>query len=103
MGIRPQALLAAMCGGYGVMNLVPWGGPTMRAASVSGMDVGELYNFILPGVACLVLLAFIIAIVVAFIEKKMVLPCRQQKLLLIFRKSRRQEARKREFIILIFC
>lgn len=70
MGIRPQALLAAMCGGYGVMNLVPWGGPTMRAASVSGMDVGELYNFILPGVACLVLLAFIIAIVVAFIEKK---------------------------------
>ena len=39
-GSGPEALLAAMCGGYGVMNLVPWGGPTMRAASVANIEVG---------------------------------------------------------------
>lgn len=70
MGIRPQALLAAMCGAYGVMNLVPWGGPTMRASSVVGVEVGDLYNFILPGIACLVIISVVIAMLVCLIEKK---------------------------------
>lgn len=70
MKIRPQALLAAMCGGYGVMNLVPWGGPTMRAASVANVEVGDLYSFMIPGVICLALIAFGIALIVSKIEKK---------------------------------
>lgn len=70
MGIRPQALLGAMCGAYGVMNLVPWGGPTMRAASVAGVEAGDLYGFMIPGVVCLAIAAFCIAIVVSMIEKK---------------------------------
>lgn len=70
MGIRPQALLAAMCGAYGVMNLVPWGGPTMRASSVVGVEVGDLYNFILLGIACLVIISVVIAMLVCLIEKK---------------------------------
>lgn len=70
MGIRPQALLAAMCGAYGVMNLVPWGGPTMRASSVAEVEVGDLYNFILPGIACLVIISVVIAMLVCLIEKK---------------------------------
>lgn len=70
MGIRPQALLAAMCGAYGVMNLVPWGGPTMRASSVVGVEVGDLYNFILPGIGCLVIISVVIAMLVCLIEKK---------------------------------
>ena len=70
MGVRPQALLGAMCGAYGVMNLVPWGGPTMRAASVVGVEAGDLYGFMIPGVVCLVIAAFCIAIVVSMIEKK---------------------------------
>ena len=70
MKIRPQALLAAMCGGYGVMNLVPWGGPTMRAASVANIEVGDLYRFMNPGVICLALIAFGIALIVSKIEKK---------------------------------
>ena len=70
MKIRPQALLAAMCGGYGVMNLVPWGGPTMRAASVANIEVGDLYSFMIPGVICLALIAFGIALIVSKVEKK---------------------------------
>ena len=66
MGIRPQALLGAMCGAYGVMNLVPWGGPTMRAASVAGVEAGDLYGFMIPGVVCLAIAAFCISM----IEKK---------------------------------
>ena len=66
MGVRPQALLAAMCGAYGVMNLVPWGGPTMRAASVVGVEAGDLYGFMIPGVVCLAIAAFCISM----IEKK---------------------------------
>ena len=70
MNIRPQALLAAMCGAYGVMNLVPWGGPTMRAASVASVEAGDLYGFMIPGVVCLAIAAFAIAIIVSMIEKR---------------------------------
>ena len=70
MGVRPKALLAAMCGGYGVMNLVPWGGPTIRAASAANVEVGDLYHFMIPGVVCLVLIAIGIVLIVSKIEKK---------------------------------
>lgn len=50
LGFRPQALLALMCGPYAVMNIPPWGGPTMRAATVAGVETGDLYAFIIPGV-----------------------------------------------------
>lgn len=70
VGIRPQALLGAMCGAYATMNIVPWGGPTMRAASVAGIEAGDLYAFIGPGVVAIALMAFIIAYIVSKIEKK---------------------------------
>ena len=66
--VRPEALLGTMCGMYGVMNLVPWGGPTMRAATVIGVEVSDLYQFMMPGVAVLVLVAFGIAFLIARIE-----------------------------------
>lgn len=68
-GIRPQALLASMCGMYGVMNLVPWGGPTLRAASVIGVPANELYASLIPGLACLAAVAAGMVFVVAWIEK----------------------------------
>lgn len=68
--VRPEALLGTMCGMYGVMNIVPWGGPTMRAASVIGIEVSELYQFIMPSIAIMVVLAFAIAFVIARIEIK---------------------------------
>ncbi len=68
--VRPEALLGAMCGMYGVMNIVPWGGPTIRAASVIGIDVSDLYKFIMPSVAVLVIVAFGIAFLISKIEVK---------------------------------
>lgn len=69
-GIRPQALLGAMMGAYSTMNIVPWGGPTMRASSVAGIEPGDLYSFIMPGVITIAILAFGIAFVVYRIEKR---------------------------------
>lgn len=70
MGFRREALLALICGPYAVMNIVPWGGPTMRAATVAGVETGDLYSFILPGVAVLIVLAFVNAFVVNLLETR---------------------------------
>lgn len=59
LGFRKEALLAIICGPYAVMNIVPWGGPTMRAATVAEVETGDLYSFIMPGVIVLVILAFV--------------------------------------------
>lgn len=70
LGLRPQALLALICGPYAVMNILPWGGPTMRAATVAGVETGDLYAFIIPGVVVIALCSFLIAILVYLLEKK---------------------------------
>jgi CitMHS family citrate-Mg2+:H+ or citrate-Ca2+:H+ symporter len=70
MGIRPEALLGSMCGAYGVMNLLPWGGPTMRASAVIKMDVSDLYRDMALGTVILIIVAFAIMFVISFIEKK---------------------------------
>ena len=59
LGFRKEALLASICGPYAVMNIVPWGGPTMRAATVAAVETGDLYSFIMPGVVVLAILAFV--------------------------------------------
>jgi CitMHS family citrate-Mg2+:H+ or citrate-Ca2+:H+ symporter len=70
IGIRPEALLGSMCGAYGVGNLLPWGGPTMRAASVIQTDVSVLYRDMIPGTIILVISAFAIMFVISLIERK---------------------------------
>lgn len=52
------------------MNLVPWGGPTMRAATVARVETAQLYSFIIPGVAVIAILAFANAFLVNFAEKR---------------------------------
>ena len=59
LGFRKESLLAIICGPYAVMNIVPWGGPTMRAATVAAVETGDLYSFIMPGVVVLIILAFV--------------------------------------------
>lgn len=70
LGFRREALLALMCGPYAAMNILPWGGPTMRAASVAGIEVGQMYSFIIPGVVCLVLAAFLNGFLITKYEQK---------------------------------
>jgi CitMHS family citrate-Mg2+:H+ or citrate-Ca2+:H+ symporter len=67
-GIRPEALLCTMCGTYAVNNLLPWGGPTTRAASVLGMEPGQLYMYIVPSLGVILVLSLVLAFSVARIE-----------------------------------
>lgn len=48
MKIDPKILLSLTGACMGVMNLLPWGGPTARAATVIGMDANELWQIMIP-------------------------------------------------------
>ncbi len=48
MHMRPTTLLRIAVLAMGVLNLMPWAGPTMRAASVLNMEAGNLWTTLIP-------------------------------------------------------
>lgn len=48
MNIDARILLCLTGACMGVMNLLPWGGPTARAATVLAMDANELWHMLIP-------------------------------------------------------
>ena len=48
MNIDSRILLCITGACMGVMNLLPWGGPTARAATVLAMDANVLWNMLIP-------------------------------------------------------
>lgn len=52
MGMNPLILACVTAMAAGTMNILPWGGPTLRAATVLQMDVMELFRpMIIPQIA----------------------------------------------------
>ena len=70
MHMRPTTLLRITVISMGVLNLMPWAGPTMRAAAVLGMEASSFWHTILPIQICGVLLAFAVAFINGVMEKK---------------------------------
>lgn len=70
MGMRSQTLLTIISASVGVMNLLPWGGPTVRAATVIGMDPTDLWRELIPIQILGVFLALATAIILGLREKK---------------------------------
>lgn len=68
--MRRETLLLICVTSMGVMNLLPWGGPTMRAASVLGVESNELWSHIIPMQIVGLILAVCTAIFWGFQEKK---------------------------------
>lgn len=68
--MRPTTLLLICVTAMGVMNLLPWGGPTIRAASVLGIEANELWLRLLPMQIFGVILALATAVIWGSIEKK---------------------------------
>ncbi|MDD3238815.1 MAG: citrate:proton symporter [Lachnospira sp.] len=68
--MRPTTLLLICVTAMGVMNLMPWGGPTMRAASVLEMDANALWMELLPMQIVGLVVAVLTAIFWGFVEKK---------------------------------
>lgn len=48
MNISAEALLLILSGSLGVMNMLPWGGPTARVAAVTGLDMNYLWIRMIP-------------------------------------------------------
>ncbi|MED4206775.1 CitMHS family transporter [Neobacillus mesonae] len=48
LGMRRLVLAGVVALGAGTMNIVPWGGPTARAASALGVDANDLFTPVVP-------------------------------------------------------
>ena len=70
MHMRPTTLLRIAVLAMGVLNLMPWAGPTMRAATVIGMEAGALWKTILPIQIFGIVLALAHAVLSGFLEKR---------------------------------
>lgn len=58
LGMNRLLLAAAAALGAGVMNIVPWGGPTLRAAAALRIPVTDVFNPLLPALAAGLAYAF---------------------------------------------
>ncbi|MBR6207808.1 MAG: citrate transporter [Oscillospiraceae bacterium] len=70
MHMRKTTLLRIAVLAMGVLNLMPWAGPTMRAASVLGIEAGQLWKTILPIQIFGIILALAHAVLAGWQEKK---------------------------------
>ena len=61
LGMTPLVLPAIVALAAGVMNLLPWGGPTARAMSVLGAGVDEVFIPVLPAMAMGIVWVFFVA------------------------------------------
>jgi CitMHS family citrate-Mg2+:H+ or citrate-Ca2+:H+ symporter len=64
LGMNPLVLSGVVCLGAGVMNMVPWGGPTVRAMAALKLDSSEVFTPVLPamgfGVAWVLFASFVL-------------------------------------------
>lgn len=70
MNISPKILITLVCLAAGCMNVVPWGGPTGRIASIIGVDPMEIWNYTRPAQIFGLVLVFGVAFLYARKEQK---------------------------------
>lgn len=61
LGMRRTTLATLVALGAGTMNILPWGGPTLRAASALGVPVTDLFNPLLVPVGAGLLFVLLLA------------------------------------------
>ena len=70
MHMKPTSLLRIAVLSMGVLNLMPWAGPTMRAATVMEMEASKLWQTLLPIQVFGIILALAVAFLTGLLEKK---------------------------------
>ncbi len=70
MKIDPKILLCITGACMGVMNLLPWGGPTARAATVLEMDANDLWHILIPVQIMGLVLNIILAVILGMMAVK---------------------------------
>ncbi len=61
LGMSPVVLTVVANLANGVLNIVPWGGPTVRAATVLKVSPSELFNPMVPGMVLGILTVIVLA------------------------------------------
>ena len=70
MNIDPKILLCITGACMGVMNLLPWGGPTARAATVLQMDANDLWHILIPVQVIGLILNLVLAVILGMMAVK---------------------------------
>ncbi|MFC4469696.1 CitMHS family transporter [Streptomyces xiangluensis] len=64
LGMSPLVLSGVVCLGAGVMNMIPWGGPTVRAMAALKLESSEVFTPVLPamgfGIAWVLVASYLI-------------------------------------------
>ena len=72
LGMRKTTLATVVALGAGVMNILPWGGPTLRAATSLKIPVTDLFNPLLIPFLSGIIFVLIVAFYLGKEEKKLV-------------------------------
>jgi CitMHS family citrate-Mg2+:H+ or citrate-Ca2+:H+ symporter len=70
LGMRPLVLTAVVCLGAGVMNMVPWGGPTARAMAALDLTSADVFVPVLPAMGGGILWVLVAAFLIGRAERK---------------------------------
>jgi len=73
LGMSPVVLTVVANLANGVFNIVPWGGPTIRAATVLNVSPGELFNPMIPGMVLGIVTVFVLSYFLGRSERKRLL------------------------------
>lgn len=73
LGMSPVVLCVVANLANGVLNIVPWGGPTIRAATVLNVSPSELFNPMVPGMVMGIVTVFVLAYFLGRGERKRLL------------------------------
>jgi len=70
LGISRLVLACVIMLAGGVFNILPWGGPTARAASALGVDVGTIFVPMIPAMVCSALWVVFVAFLLGRRERQ---------------------------------
>src|SRR5215207_10046865 len=73
LGMSPVVLTVVACLANGVLNIVPWGGPTVRAATVLNVSPNNLFLPMVPGMIAAIGTVVLLAYMMGRSEKKRLL------------------------------
>lgn len=70
MNLKPHILILIIASAMGVMNLLPWGGPVARVATVLGIDATELWLKLIPLQIVGIIFTIGLAVILGLLAKK---------------------------------
>lgn len=70
LGLSPVVLTVVAALINGVLNVLPWGGPTARAATALGVDTGAIFVPMIPALIVGLVLCFVFAVLLGLGERR---------------------------------